>query len=264
MCLILFKNKKIFDRDVGASLENMFAVIRQNQPWPFGLRLTSLSTRIDAQRIVRLWSSIRTQWIAIVVSNKIISYVTTVSRMTRPWHRWSILLGTIAACLTASHAAAEEASNAETATHLESHVSTPTEAPHREVDEAAEGLPWQTPKKKRAPTPIRAYDTFQLVFQKGEHELSDSAKATLGEVAAALKKDLTLHATLQSYATLQHGPYGGARRLALQRALFARSYLTGTGIAKTRLHVQALGEAAAHAPKDRIDITLRASGIPLP
>lgn len=41
MRLILLKNKKIFDSDVVASLEKIFAVIRQNWPWPFGLRQTS-------------------------------------------------------------------------------------------------------------------------------------------------------------------------------------------------------------------------------
>ncbi len=62
MKLILLKNKKISDSITGIMLEEIFAVIRQNQPWPFGLR-----TKIITHFVVALGRSTTTPFTQLLV-----------------------------------------------------------------------------------------------------------------------------------------------------------------------------------------------------
>ena len=54
MHLILQKNKENFDSVAGSTREKFFAVILQNQPWPFGLRRNSSLAELKRLFVVPL------------------------------------------------------------------------------------------------------------------------------------------------------------------------------------------------------------------
>jgi outer membrane protein OmpA-like peptidoglycan-associated protein len=103
-----------------------------------------------------------------------------------------------------------------------------------------------TPAKTAAPSSAAA-----LLFPPGEIELTPEATAQLDAVLASLTDKQRLQ--LKAHAS---GAQDDAevRRIALKRALSARSHLLAGGLDSTRIDVRALGPAGDGGPDDRLDV----------
>ncbi len=102
-----------------------------------------------------------------------------------------------------------------------------------------------------APPPVSAAARAALLFAPGAVELSPEAMAQLDALAASLSPNERVQ--IKAHAS------GGqddalVRRIALKRALAARSHLLAGGMDSTRIDVRALGPAADGGSDDRLDL----------
>jgi len=96
----------------------------------------------------------------------------------------------------------------------------------------------------------------RIEFKAGSFELNSEATTALENLSKTLEKDSALTLQLHAYAGLMGGSAIRAKRLALSRALTARTYLIDRGVDITRISVKALGNRSTIGPNDRIDLIL--------
>jgi len=96
----------------------------------------------------------------------------------------------------------------------------------------------------------------RIEFAAESFELSSKASTVLKNLSKTLKKNSELRLQLHAYASPNGGSAIKARRLALSRALSARTYLINRGIDITRIAVKALGDQFTIGLSDRIDLIL--------
>ncbi len=82
MRLIFLKNKEIFDNVAVPTMEKISVVIRQNQPWPFGLRQKSSPTTSLRLSIVPLCTARNSLW-----SNDFCQQQNTLYLVNNAWER---------------------------------------------------------------------------------------------------------------------------------------------------------------------------------
>ena len=92
----------------------------------------------------------------------------------------------------------------------------------------------------------------QVVFSDGQDALSADALAMLSKLAGELAGN-DVRIELSAYAGAKSDSLSDANREALKHALLVRDYLTGKGLAESRVIVRALGPAPS-GPMDRVDI----------
>ena len=92
----------------------------------------------------------------------------------------------------------------------------------------------------------------QVLFTDGQNALSADALAMLSKLADELSGN-DVRIQLSAYAGAKSDSLSDANREALKRALLVRDYLTGKGLAESRVIVRALGPAPS-GPRDRVDI----------
>ncbi len=93
--------------------------------------------------------------------------------------------------------------------------------------------------------------TAALLFAPGAVDLTPAAEAQLDALIASL----TQKERVQLKAHASGGPEDAeVRRVALKRALAARSHLLANGMESTRIDVRALGPAGDGGPDDRLDV----------
>ena len=96
----------------------------------------------------------------------------------------------------------------------------------------------------------------RIQFSAGSFELNSNASEALKNLSKTLKKNTASRLQLHAYAGARGGSPIKAKRLALSRALAARTYLIDNGVGITRIAVKAFGDQAVYGPTDRIDIIL--------
>ena len=92
----------------------------------------------------------------------------------------------------------------------------------------------------------------QVLFTGGQDALSADALAMLSKLAGELSGN-DVRVELSAYAGAKSDSLSDANREALKHALLVRDYLTGKGLAESRVIVRALGPAPS-GPMDRVDI----------
>ena len=92
----------------------------------------------------------------------------------------------------------------------------------------------------------------QVLFADGQDALSADALAMLSTLADELSGN-DVRIELSAYAGSESDSLSDANREALKHALLVRDYLTGKGLAESRVIVRALGPAP-NGPTDRVDI----------
>lgn len=92
----------------------------------------------------------------------------------------------------------------------------------------------------------------QVLFADGQDALSADALAMLSNLADQLTGN-DVRIQLSAYAGAKSDSLSDANREALKHALLVRDYLTGKGLAESRVIVRALGPAPS-GPTDRVDI----------
>lgn len=97
-----------------------------------------------------------------------------------------------------------------------------------------------------------------IAFTPGSEGLDTDATRELGDLADRLRGNQKSILTLNAYAAMPaDGNQQESRRMALARALAARSYLMRRGIASSRIDIRALGPAGDGKPDDRVDILVK-------
>ncbi len=102
--------------------------------------------------------------------------------------------------------------------------------------------------------PLTTGELLQVEFQASETNLTNSSRAELKGLADRLRSQQNLRLQLLAYAEGEGVSPSKARRMSLSRALSVRSYLIENGIKTSRIDVRALGNKAASAPLDRVDV----------
>ncbi len=93
-------------------------------------------------------------------------------------------------------------------------------------------------------------------FAVGSAELPADGRGVLDRIAAALAANAALRLQLVGYASPGDDAIA-ARRIALKRAVEARSYLIGKGVPSVRMDVRALGARNdGTGPPDRVDVVI--------
>ncbi len=93
--------------------------------------------------------------------------------------------------------------------------------------------------------------TAAILFAPGAVELTPEAAVQLDALFASLTQKQRVQ--LKAHASGAQDD-AGVRRIALKRALAARSHLLAGGMESTRIDVRALGPAADGGPDDRLDV----------
>ena len=96
----------------------------------------------------------------------------------------------------------------------------------------------------------------RVVFAADASKIPDAAKASLRNIAGAIKGKDGLRLQLLAYAGGETLSASKARRLALSRALSVRSYLTEVGVRGNRIDVRALGNKVSDEPMNRVDVVV--------
>ena len=96
----------------------------------------------------------------------------------------------------------------------------------------------------------------RVVFAADASKIPDAAKASLRNIAGAIKGKDGLRLQLLAYAGGDTLSASKARRLALSRALSVRSYLTEVGVRGNRIDVRALGNKVSDEPMNRVDVVV--------
>jgi len=113
------------------------------------------------------------------------------------------------------------------------------------------------PTPAAAPAAVAAPAAAMLRFAKSDSALSTDGRTTLDRVAAALAANESLRLQLVAHASGDADDPVVARRVALQRAIAARTYLIEHGVQSVRMDVRALGDKdAGDGPLDRVDLLL--------
>lgn len=113
------------------------------------------------------------------------------------------------------------------------------------------------PADNAAATPVQA-SSSSIAFSVGSEALDGEAVRALGDIADNLKGDDKSIVTLNAYAAMPaDGNQQEARRIALARALAARSYLMRKGLASSRIDIRALGPAGDGGSDDRVDVKVK-------
>ncbi len=97
-------------------------------------------------------------------------------------------------------------------------------------------------------------ELVQVAFEASETDLTGGSRAELKELAERLRSRDNMRLQLLAYAEGAGLSPSKARRISLSRALSVRSYLIENGIKTSRIDVRALGNKAASAPLDRVDV----------
>lgn len=142
----------------------------------------------------------------------------------------------------------------------------PAQTPSAALKASEPPKPIETAKPAPAPAPaqnLAALPTFTpatpagagvnaaLLFATGSVDLSTDATAQLDALISLLKPQDRVQ--LKSHAAGAAND-AEARRVALKRALTARSHLLANGVDSTRIDVRALGPAGDGGSDDRIDV----------
>ncbi|MEQ1890208.1 MAG: OmpA family protein, partial [Alphaproteobacteria bacterium] len=90
-----------------------------------------------------------------------------------------------------------------------------------------------------------------ILFAPGAVELTPEAAVQLDALRASLTQNQRVQ--LKAHASGAQDD-AGVRRVALKRALAARSHLLAGGLESARIDVRALGPAADGGPDDRLDV----------
>jgi outer membrane protein OmpA-like peptidoglycan-associated protein len=109
---------------------------------------------------------------------------------------------------------------------------------------------------------LKVPDGISVSFDPTRADLNPESADAVRKFVAAVPKDLDTAYNIYGYATFSADDPSTPRRLALQRALAARSLLLAEGVASERIYVRAMGGIAppAGAPQaegraqDRVDI----------
>lgn len=124
----------------------------------------------------------------------------------------------------------------------------PVDAPQPQVTATLPPAGLSPPAASAAPT---EGVTAALLFAPGAVDLTPDAQAQLDALIASL----TQKERVQLKAHASGGPDDAeVRRVALKRALAARSHLLANGMESTRIDVRALGPAGDGGPDDRLDV----------
>lgn len=128
--------------------------------------------------------------------------------------------------------------------------------------------PAQTPVQSAAATPpppaaapaatdvSLPSDETRILFAPDSADLTDSAKATLDNLAESLNANDALRIQLQAFAGGSDESAPEARRLSLKRALNVRAHLVDRNVRNTRMDVRALGIKSDGGPADRVDAVI--------
>ena len=98
---------------------------------------------------------------------------------------------------------------------------------------------------------------FSISFKPTETTVPLTVKPKLDDLAAKLKKDESLRATLIAYAAGSGDQASTARRVSLSRALSVRAYLIDQGVGNLRINVQAEGSKNPGGEADRVDVFIQ-------
>ena len=99
-------------------------------------------------------------------------------------------------------------------------------------------------------------DETRILFAPDSADLTDSAKATLDNLAESLNANDALRIQLQAFAGGSDESAPEARRLSLKRALNVRAHLVDRDVRNTRMDVRALGIKSDGGPADRVDAVI--------
>jgi outer membrane protein OmpA-like peptidoglycan-associated protein len=101
-------------------------------------------------------------------------------------------------------------------------------------------------------------DGLRLTFGAGSADLNPETDAALQKLAhdTAAKPGATV--TVLAYAAGSLDDPSTPRRLALSRALAARTVLLAAGVNSTHIYLRALGSNSGEGPPDRVDVTVTA------
>jgi outer membrane protein OmpA-like peptidoglycan-associated protein len=99
-------------------------------------------------------------------------------------------------------------------------------------------------------------DETRILFAPDSADLTDSAKATLDNLAESLNANDALRIQLQAFAGGSDESAPEARRLSLKRALNVRAHLVDRNVPNTRMDVRALGIKSDGGPADRVDAVI--------
>jgi outer membrane protein OmpA-like peptidoglycan-associated protein len=131
---------------------------------------------------------------------------------------------------------------------------TPAATPAVAAPQAVPGAPKPTPVVAPA---VAAGPAAMVRFAKADSALSPDGRGMLDRVAAALAANDKLRLVLVAHASGDPDDPVLARRVSLQRAIAARTYLMEHGVQSVRMDVRALGDKdAGDGPIDRVDLVL--------
>ena len=123
-------------------------------------------------------------------------------------------------------------------------------------------VPPAPPRVAPQPTPaaapaVVAAPAAMVRFAKADTALSTDGRAMLDRIAASLAANDRLRLELVAHASGDPDDPVQARRIALQRAIAARTYLMEHGVQSVRMDVRALGDKdVGDGPVDRVDLVL--------
>lgn len=115
----------------------------------------------------------------------------------------------------------------------------------------------------RAPAPASpaAPAALKLAFRPGDSTMAAEARARLASFARDVPADESgTRVIIVGFGDDAEGDSSRARRLALARAIEARSVLLAGGIRSTRIDVRAMGKPTDGSDPDRVEVSLATSG----
>ena len=133
----------------------------------------------------------------------------------------------------------------------------PPASPAETPVQSAAATPPPPPSAAPAATDVSLpTDETRILFAPDSADLTDSAKASLDNLAASLNANEALRIQLQAFAGGTDDSAPEARRLSLKRALNVRAHLVDRDVRNTRMDVRALGIKSDGGPADRVDAVI--------
>jgi outer membrane protein OmpA-like peptidoglycan-associated protein len=133
----------------------------------------------------------------------------------------------------------------------------PPPSPAQTPVQSAAATPPPPPTAPPAATDVSLpSDETRILFAPDSADLTDSAKATLDNLAESLNANDALRIQLQAFAGGSDESAPEARRLSLKRALNVRAHLVDRNVRNTRMDVRALGIKSDGGPADRVDAVI--------
>ncbi len=121
-------------------------------------------------------------------------------------------------------------------------------------------IPPQPASNAGAAEPEGNKPDVRIAFAADDTTVPEATKSQLNELAARLKKEMSLRLSIVAHASGTSDQMSTARRVSLARALALRAYLIDQGVDNLRINVQAEGSKNAGNQPDRVDMFLLSGG----